>query len=316
MTNALEKRAMLISVNVTLGGLLGERRDRGASEMVSKAYQANAKRTKTSKYLIDRTNKKVKAVVAAAQRIRDTGYKYTFPWGDTKLRLLPVKAHDKFQAAIEQDRVHLQETIDDYIKIYPQLVDESRQNIIGLGGLFDGTQYPAQSQLKSLFNHSVEYWPVPQGGNFVADIAQEAADEARKALTDANEVRAKAAVNDLIDRVETAVASYVDKLAAYKETDLGVVGIFRDSLVGNISEMADLIKSLNFADNPDIDMLANQVSRLARHSAEILRDRESTRKSMIQEGQTLLSRLDSYRQVDSEVSQIIDAVGDYMRFAS
>lgn len=310
----LEKRAMLVSINVTLGGLLGERRDKGANEVVSKAYGSNAKRTKAAKYLIDRTNKQVKAVVAAAQRVRDTTYYYSFPWGDTKLRLVPVKAHDKFRAAIDKDLKHLEQAEADYIAVYPQLVDQSRQAIVGLGGLFDGSQYPTQDTLKAMFRHGIEYWPIPQAGNFVADLAQDAADEARKALIEANEQRAKSAVNELIARVEKGVSSYVEKLASYRNTDLGVVGIFRDSLISNIEEIAELIRTLNFNDSPDIDILANNVQRLGRFTADALRDSDSLRQQMVSEGQSLIARLDSYRNVDSEVSNIIDQVGDYMRF--
>jgi hypothetical protein len=228
--------------------------------------------------------------------------------------MVPVKAHDLFRQAIDKDLRDLEAAETDYIAIYPQLVDESRQAIIGLGGLFDGSQYPKQEVLKSLFNHSVEYWPIPQGSNFVADLAQEAADEARNALKAANEQRAKAAVNDLVSRVEKAVTTYVDKLAAYRDTDLGVVGIFRDSLVSNVQEISDLIKALNFDDNPDIDGLANQMSRLGRYTAESLRENDDLRKKMVSEGQVILGRLDAYRQSDTEIGQIIDAVGDYMSF--
>src|SRR5215469_7370003 len=75
---SLQSSAMLVGVTLKLGGLLGERRDAGASAMVAEKYSAAEKTCKASKYLINRQHKAVKAVQAAAQRIRDCGYNTRF----------------------------------------------------------------------------------------------------------------------------------------------------------------------------------------------------------------------------------------------
>src|ERR1700732_2123689 len=98
MTSNLAKNAMLVSVSIINGGLLGERRDATASNLVQNTYGTADHRTKASKYLIDRKHKSVKQVVAASQRVREVSYRYSMPWGDDKSRLLPVKTADEFRS--------------------------------------------------------------------------------------------------------------------------------------------------------------------------------------------------------------------------
>lgn len=184
-----------------------------------------------------------------------------------------------------------------------------------LGRMFDITQYPEAEQVARMFKSGVEYWPMPEGGHFVADIAEESAKEARETLTKANLERTNEAVNDLIGRVEKTVQMYVDKLAAYKpkansESDGRIEGIFRDSLVDNVADMSRLIKALNFTNDAGLNGLATQVDRLARHTATSLRDNHDIRSGMISEGQALINKLDSYRKVDTEVDNLIASIAD------
>lgn|SRR5512139_626701 len=305
------KNAMLVTVNVKHGGLLGQRIDKEASATVSNTYSASSKQVKAAKYLINRQNKKVKAVVSASQRIRDLVYKYTFPWGDSNLRMLPVKAHKEFTEKLNTAIRDFWDTVSEYETHYPYLVEDSKQNLTGLGLLFDPAQYPPQDKIKSLFTVNVEYWPIPESGHFVADVAKEAADEARKALTELSVKRANEAVNNMLHRIEETVGEFVEKLAAYKKTDEKIIGIFRDSTVENVAEMARLVKSLNFSDDASLDNLAGQVARLARATADALRDDPTLRESFVNEGKTLIARLDGYRKTDSVVDSMIDSVNDY-----
>ena len=79
---------------------------------------------------------------------------------------------------------------------------------------------------------------------------------------------------------------------------------------------------LNVADNShdftktlrsggDIDALANQVDRLARATADTLRDDPTLRERMVNEGRALIATLDSYRKTDSMVDDMIGEVRDY-----
>src|SRR6266702_918083 len=175
----LAKSAMLVSVSIVNGGLLGERRDSQASELVETSFNVAPKRTKVSKYLIDRKHKSVKQVVAASQRVREIVYRYTMPWGDDKSRLLPVKLADDFRAKISVAILDLDEARENYIQHYPALVAASERD---LGELFDRSQYPPIDHIRDLFTTKISYWPIPDSNHFLAEISEEAAKEAKDSI--------------------------------------------------------------------------------------------------------------------------------------
>lgn len=309
----LQKNTMLVGTTVKLAGFLGERKDTGATELIASKYQADEKAVKGAKFLIDRTYPAVKRGVAMAQRVRQCGYDYSFPWGDSKLRLLPVKARDDFDAKIQQAIADFWSVIDnEYLPAYPHLVKEAEHR---LGLLFDPHNYPNVNDVRKLFKCQVEYWPVPSGDNFIADIAQDAANEARQSLQRIAVERANEAVNETLTRIEKGVSLYVAKLANFKPADKAageMAKTFRDSATQNIEELADLVKKLNFADDAGINNLANQIQRLARYSCETLREDKMTRDAMIAEANGLIGKLDGMKKSDLESDQIIAAVADYM----
>jgi RNA polymerase-binding transcription factor DksA len=305
---------MLNSVSIKLEGLLGERRDKAASDLVADHYQTTHNRTKASKHLIDRKHPKVRNVVSAAQAVRATVYKLTFPWGDSAMRLLPAKAFPEFDKKIRESVAELQSCIEEYIREYPNLVDTSR---VELNGMFDATQYPDQDKLASMFKVSCNYWPMPASGHFVADIASDAANEARETIVRETIARSNHAVNDMVSRVESAVKSYVDRLSAYRKEvdDYGtttISNIFRDSLIDNLREISRLTRAMNFTDDAGLEAVANQVERLARVVPDTLRNDKHTRDTMVTEGQQLLAKLDSYRKLDEDVDNAMNNMADYM----
>lgn len=309
----LAKKAMLVTVNIRMEGLLGERRDRNAGEMISDKYRADPSQVKAAKYLINRKHPKVKLVVSRAQRVREVAYELTFPWGGTNLRMLPMRAKSAFDLKVSNSIADLEAAWDNYALWYPSLVADAEKTITGLGGLFDRSQYPDHKQIRGMFAAGVEYWPIPDTGHFVAEIANEVAQDARDAVNKNNVLRANQAVNEMLSRIESGVGKYVDKVASYRDTGDGIVGIFRDSLVDNVRELGQLVRQLNFSDDPSIDALANQVERLARVTAESLRENPRMRDDMVSEGRALMAKLDSYRKTDSTIDAMIGEVADYYR---
>lgn len=309
----LSKRAMLVSVTIVNGGLLGERRDTKASELVTMTFSVAERRAKASKYLIDRQHPSVKRVVAAAQRVREVYYRYSLPWLDSSMRLLPVKAHDAFKKKIAEAEADLREAWEAYIRHYPALIAESERD---LGELFDAGQYPSVKRIRDLFVFRVALWPMPEAGHFVAEIARDAAREARKTLEDEINRKLEIGTADLVQRSRETVQTFVDKLSAYKVVDDRPIGIFRDSLVTNCKDMGKLVRSLNVTDNVHIEQIALQMERLANISAEQLRGddplAEKLREEKVAEGSQILAKLSALDKIDEDVSDIMLKVADYM----
>lgn len=319
----LAKSAMLVSANVVNGGLLGERKDDKASALIEDTYNVAERRTKASKFLIDRKHKSVKQVVAASQRVREVVYKYTMPWGDDKTRLLPIKLVDTFKVKIGTALSELEEARENYLTHYPSLVSDSERD---LAELFDRSQYPTVEKARLLFKSKVTYWPIPDSAHFVAEIAEEAAKEARDMIKREIEARLLDATYDMVRRAKEVVSTYVDKLENYKPTKpqkkyLGTVlqekeasngTAFRDSLVDNVKETARLIESMNLTENPEIHKVIKDLNRLSGFAAYHLRRSDNIRAQALTAGQQMLVNLTMLDLEDQEVSDMVTDASDYM----
>lgn len=308
----LAKSAMLVSVNITNGGLLGERKDRQASQLVETTYSIAQKRAKASKYLIDRNHKSVRAVVAASQRVREVMYKYTMPWGDEKVRLLPVDLYETFKEKVSQAEADLRAAWDDYLIAYPSLIAASE---VDLGGLFDRNQYPSVAETRDLFSYRLNFWPIPESGHFVANIAQKAADEAKKAIEGEIEERLLDTTMHLVDRVRETVTKFVDKMSTLVVVEptgevTALEGIFRDSLINNCRDVANLVDSMNLAQNPKISEIVRDLRRMASYTADELREDRIFRVESLRRGQSILKKLDNIKKVDRDTRELIDEVSE------
>lgn len=307
---SLSKSAMLVSANIVNGGLLGERRDTQASELVESTFNVAYRRTKASKFLIDRKHKAVKRVVAASQRVREVVYRFTMPWGDDKSRLLPVRLTDDFKRNLKKAIYELEAARDDYVIQYPALVAASECD---LGGLFDRSQYPPPSKVRDMFKTRVAYWPIPEAGHFVAEIEQEAADEARKLIESEIEQRLLDATYDMVKRAKEVVTTFIDKVEAFRQDGSGnSISTFRDSLVDNVRDTAYLIERMNLTNNPEINKVVSDLKRLGGFTAFHLRKLPDLRQKALTAGQQILANLTMLDLKDQEVSSMVAGAGDYM----
>jgi hypothetical protein len=317
----LAKSAMLVSASIVNGGLLGERRDDKASILIEDTYNVAQRRTKASKFLIDRKHKSVKQVVASSQRVREVVYRYTMPWGDDKTRLLPVKLMDTFKVKIDLAIAELQEARENYIQNYPALVAASERD---LGELFDRSQYPGSDKIRDLFKTKVTYWPVPESGHFIAEITEGAAEAARDNIKREIEERLIEATYDIVRRAKEVVSTYVEKLENYKPVKMVDDGFgfktkepgngtaFRDSLVQNVRDTANLIESMNLTNNPQIFKAVKDLKRLSGFAAYDLRKTPSIREKALSTGQGILINLTMLDLKDQEVADMVADTSDYM----
>lgn len=309
----LAKGAMLVSVQIVNGGLLGERKDATASELVENTYQVANKRTKASKYLIDRKHKKVKAVVAASQRVREVLYKYTNPWADDKSRLLVAKLEPEFREKLDAAISELKDSWVDYRNVYPSLIADSERD---LNELFDRSQYPSADKIMEMFKVNVRYWPFPVAGNFVADISEEAAKAAKQEIEAAIEERLVMATFDMVTRAKDAVSSLLDRLDGFdKKSNLNARKAFRDSLLNNIETTANLIETMNITENMAIKKVVKDLNRLiavAWNSSSILRKSADIREKTKLAGKEILASLEVLDVRDQEIAEMLDGASDYL----
>ena len=304
------KSAMLLNPMVN-SPILGERKNNAATQTIESAHGVAEKQSKGTTYLVNQKADSVKAFKAAAQALRETVYAYSFPFGDGKVRLSTVKAFPKLQKAWKAGVNRLDDAAENYFSDYPALMAQAESQ---LGSLYDATQYPSIEELRRAYKVRLDIWPLPESGHFVADLSDEAVREAKAGIEQTYKESLESSFKLMADKSEKLVTSFIEKLESHgRDEKTGkMAGIFRDTLISNISDQASLIRDLNFTNEAGIETMAVHLDRLAKVTGESLRDDPALRASKVTEAKSLLAKLDSFRKVDSEIANIIGSVAEYM----
>lgn len=101
------------------------------------------------------------------------------------------------------------------------------------------------------------------------------------------------AQKELLRRMIDPVKKMVEKLTQDPKPGKEDV-IFRDTLIGNIRDMAALVPKMNLGGDPMIDGFAKEMEALTRYSPDALRESKETRKEAAEKAADVLKRLEGY----------------------
>jgi hypothetical protein len=163
----------------------------------------------------------------------------------------------------------------------PCLVDQAR---LMHNGEFNESLYPEWRFMRQKFAFEMAFTPVPQSAHFITKgFAQPVIDEMRTRLEADNTARLQAAVTDTYNRLMKPVQDIAQKLT-------GKDPIFRDSLIGNVKEVLDLIPTLNLTNDAELSRLAKEVQdNFANLNPDELRENVDIRKKVTASAKKLVA---------------------------
>jgi hypothetical protein len=283
LTNqGLEQRAVL--VNFSKSTWTGEAPDKSADKDIQEKRGNEAGTTRTTKYLVNEIElkKNNKAFNACYLFYLEN----TTPW-ETKrggARLLPGGNYERFMTGMSELIDRANDRADEFCEIYPRLIEEYRPK---LNGLFDPRNYPSRELIRSKFSINISECPLPISPESLTlrFMGAEKLAALKERLANSWNAQEAAAMGDLYKRLAQAVGHVAKTLA-------DPTAIFRDSLVNNIQELADLIPGLNFQNDPELAELAELArGKLAAIPAETLRTDLKVRGQIAGEAGELLSKI-------------------------
>lgn len=268
-TNRISSKAMLVDLRVSQW--TARKTDKRAAAEVAASHNAAVKAATVYKSLIDSAAlDKVKEVVTAA---RTYHYKMTLPWSDAGPRVLSSKAYFDYMEGMQKYAVEFQTAVDVLLKDYPLHRQEAKRM---LGTLFDDNEYPNLAALQAKFAFNLSVLPLPTGGDFRVELDSDEVELIRQEIEASTGMALRQAVVDAYQRVAKVVNAYIDRLA---KPDT----IFRDSLVDNACELADILPGLNFADDPHLEAIATKLrEKLCAYEPSELRENPVARRETYQ----------------------------------
>jgi hypothetical protein len=245
---SLSNDAMVVRLNVSKW--TARKYDKKISEEIASQHGTKVDVGRYNKVLIN--SDALKRVNAAASSLRSFNYDNTLTWDDAGWRLLPIKNFMNYRKKVQKLKDEFNEAANEFCDMYSDLRDQARSE---LKSLFDPADYPSEFEIRRKFAADVEIQPVPETSDFRVTISDSERKELMKELEERNSRRLKNATDDLYHRLADVIRKFSEKM---KEGDKP---IFRDSLVGNVVELVNLLPKLNVTDDPELDKIRKEVEK-------------------------------------------------------
>ena len=260
----LSEKAML--VNLSIAQWSGRKLDRVVTDEVVVAHSADRDAGRWNKSLV--LGRALEAVKRAANDARTCHYQHSLPWTDDGARILTAAHFLGYTAKVGEYERRFNAAADDFARDYPSFVTAARS---GLGDMFNEADYPPAADVRRRFSVSVDFRPLPCGDDFRVDLSADDVARIKGDIEASVQTATAEAMRDLWRRLYEAVRHVSDKL---KDGD----AIFRDSLIGNVRELVDLLPALNLTGDTDLAAAVVEVKgKLADLDPQALRDHETDR---------------------------------------
>ena len=247
-------------------------------------FGAESKFLSAGKKLLDTNHPAFKAVTAVRGKIQSCWKAISLPYPENGVRLIRQDKIDEFDGQMRGFRGELAEAVENLDRHYHSVKDAARQR---LGSLFNASDYP-----ESLAGAFAVEWDFPsiEPPDYLQQLnPQLYAEECR---------RVQSRFDEAVQLAEEAFTSELAKLISHlterlSGSDDGQPRIFRDSVIGNLTEFFERFRALNVRSNAQLDQLVADAQRVVRGvEPQSLRDNAGLRQHVATEMSRVQSVLD------------------------
>lgn len=279
-TNELTKNAML--VDLYIGSWAGQKVDRTITEEVLTNKEAERDAGRFTKNTVPK--EELKALNANTSQLRAMHYHFTLPWMNDGARILPVTLYPQYKKRVAELVREREELVEDFISNrYPKIKANAKKR---LGRLFSNDDFPAPETLRSRFRVNPRVFPVPSSDDFRVKLSAKERDKVKQEMNKQISATVSDSVMEAYRRVHKQLSRLQERLAD-KEA------VFRDSLITNIKELADILPAFNITGDPELEKLAQELKdRFASRDPSALREDKSLRNRTALAAKKKLKELD------------------------
>lgn len=270
-------------VRLSISQWTARRFDFKATKKLIEDHGAKADSGRFNKLLVD--NIEVKKYQHAASEARIFHYENTLPWGDDNSRILPADNYLKYTAKMRELKSKFEKAANDFIEEYPLLIQKAEND---LSGLFKSSDYPVPYELRGKFAFDVSVVPVPTANDFRVSLSNDDLTKIKADIEGRVKDSIASAMSEAWKRLFTAVKNMAAKLS---DDD----AVFRNSLIGNIAELCDLLPRLNLTNDTKLtEIIEDARKALVPLDPKDLRDKQIDRKKATIKAQIVLKKMTAY----------------------
>lgn len=261
----IHSHAMLVNLNISVW--TARKMDRKASAEIKQAHQLQTNSGAYYKSIVEGGD--LDLIKQKAGQIRAEHYRRTLPWLDDGPRVLSNQGYFDYMQVMSKLIDEFDALVESFMQTYPHLRQEAQRL---LGSLFDESDYPSLTSLHHKFGVKLAVTPIPKGDDFRCDIGDAELQRVRAEIEAASTAAMQQSIRDAYDRVVKVLDSYIDRLA---QPDT----VFRDSLVEKARDLADVLPSLNFTNDPKLTEVHQRLlAELCKYDPAALRSSETARR--------------------------------------
>jgi hypothetical protein len=288
IASPLSRKATLVSVDISQW--TARKLDKNVTAKVNREHHASEDAGRYHKLLIEA--KRLEAINSLVAQARRLHYTMTKPWADEGLRILPNKLHEKFAQEFRALKREFDQAADDFCRDYPMFIAERKR---ALNGLFDASDYPDASEIRSKFKLNTKTFPLPESDDFRSDVLDaDTVEDIKRELAETNEAVLADAMKHTAKQITEVVGHMASKLNDYKKPGKGSRSFFSHTLVENVKQLAELLPAFNLDNDPALDAITDRINKeLCAESAETLRHDDNVRKSVAKSADDILRDVES-----------------------
>jgi len=284
--NKIQDKALLVSLNISQW--TARKYDKAATAQVAEHYKTPETAGRYNKVLI--AQDQLREITKIANEMRTYHYEVTLPYRAAGSSILATAIMPEYMAKSSELSARFHTAVKAFMDAYPDLRAQAR---ITLNGLYRDEDYPSMRELAKKFNFNVDFYPIPEGSHLRINIDADDLREIQQDIEDKVRDSMKVAMDDLWRRLYGVTAAMKDRLTLDSN---GSQKIFRDSMIGNIRALAELLPKLNFTDDPDLAMVAAELGAgLGQYEPDELRENDDVRKEALAKANGILKKIGQLR---------------------
>ncbi len=286
----LTDRAMLASLTITQWS--ARKHDKRVSDQVARDHDASVDAGRYHKTLV--AKEALKEIASVANEARGHHYTNTLPWADNGARILPAANYWDYTQEQRALKERFLGAVTRFCEGYPHYMVEAQTR---LKRLFRADDYPLPEELSTKFHYEVAFAPLPAAEDFRVSLGEVEEARIRADIEQRLAEATQAAMRDLWERIYSAVSHLRDRLDLYEVHPVSgnVQNPFRDSLVGNLRDLAELLPKLNVTGDPALDAMRHRLAEsLCAHNAQALREDDALREKTARTAEDILADMAGY----------------------
>lgn len=285
----LTDRALM--VNLSISQWSAAKSDKKINREVADSHGSDESMGNYRKALIARES--IQTVTKLTGSIRSEHYRLTLPWRDSGDRVLSSVGYFAYVEKMRAFERDWNRAVSEFCANYAGYVADARTK---LNGLFDAADYPSEAEIRGKFSFKLEINPLPAVDDFRVQLGSEEIARIQQEFQSNAKTQIDRAMGDVWNRLQDVVSKMAERLKAYKvRPDGKVENPFRDTLVTNITDLLDIVPSLNLTGDANIETFAREIREsLTVYSPEQLREAEYRREDVANRADEILNKMSAF----------------------